>query len=76
MASDRYELIGNTSVLTSRWGISDRATVDAFHVAAMEIGAKDNGAPGLRTQYHPNYYAAFVFDPCGHNIEVVCHLAS
>ena len=52
---------------------SDRATVDAFHAAAMSAGGKDNGAPGLRPQYHPNYYGAFVRDPDGHNIEAVCH---
>ena len=51
----------------------DRATVDAFHAAAMAAGATDNGAPGLRADYHPNYYGAFVFDPDGHNIEAVCH---
>ena len=56
--------------------ISFRATresVDAFHVAALAAGATDNGAPGLRLDYHPNYYAAFVLDPEGNNIEVVCH---
>jgi len=52
---------------------NDRAAVDAFHKAALAAGGKDNGAPGLRPQYHPNYYAAFVFDPDGHNIEAVCH---
>lgn len=51
----------------------DRAAVDAFHNAAMEAGAVDNGAPGLRPHYHANYYAAFVRDPDGHNIEAVCH---
>ena len=51
----------------------DRAAVDAFYKAAMAAGAKDNGAPGLRPQYHPNYYAAFVLDADGHNIEAVCH---
>jgi catechol 2,3-dioxygenase-like lactoylglutathione lyase family enzyme len=51
----------------------DRATVDAFYRAAIAAGGKDNGAPGLRPHYHPNYYAAFVFDPDGHNIEAVCH---
>ena len=51
----------------------DRATVDAFHRAALAAGAKDNGAPGLRPHYHPNYYGAFVRDPDGHNIEAVCH---
>ena len=51
----------------------DRAAVDAFYRAALAAGGKDNGAPGLRPQYHPNYYAAFVFDPDGHNVEAVCH---
>jgi len=52
----------------------DQATVDAFHTAAMEAGATDHGAPGLRPQYHDGYYGAFVLDPDGHNIEAVCHL--
>jgi catechol 2,3-dioxygenase-like lactoylglutathione lyase family enzyme len=51
----------------------DRADVDAFYKAAIAAGGKDNGAPGLREHYHPNYYAAFVLDPDGHNIEAVCH---
>lgn len=51
----------------------DRATVDAFHRAALEAGGKDNGAPGLRPHYHKDYYGAFVLDPDGHNIEAVCH---
>jgi catechol 2,3-dioxygenase-like lactoylglutathione lyase family enzyme len=51
----------------------DRATVDAFYAAAMAAGAKDNGPPGVRAHYHPNYYGAFVLDPDGHNIEAVCH---
>ncbi|MPZ55612.1 MAG: VOC family protein [Rhizobiales bacterium] len=51
----------------------DRASVDAFHRAALAVGGKDNGAPGLRPHYHPNYYGAFVLDPDGHNIEAVCH---
>jgi predicted lactoylglutathione lyase len=50
-----------------------RAAVDAFYKAAISAGGKDNGKPGLRPDYHPNYYAAFVFDPEGHNIEAVCH---
>jgi catechol 2,3-dioxygenase-like lactoylglutathione lyase family enzyme len=53
--------------------VSSRAIVDAFHVAALAAGATDNGAPGLRPHYHPNYYGAFVLDPDGHNIEAVCH---
>ena len=52
---------------------ADRATVDEFHRAAIEAGGRDNGAPGLRPQYHAGYYAAFVIDPDGHNIEMVCH---
>jgi len=52
---------------------NDRATVDAFYRAAMAAGGKDNGPPGSRPHYHPNYYAAFVLDPDGHNIEAVCH---
>jgi catechol 2,3-dioxygenase-like lactoylglutathione lyase family enzyme len=51
----------------------DRATVDAFYRAALAAGGRDNGAPGLRPHYHPDYYAAFVLDPDGHNLEVVCH---
>ena len=53
----------------------DRAAVDAFYRATIAAGGKDNGAPGLRPHYHPNYYAAFVLDPDGHNIEAVCHTA-
>jgi len=52
---------------------SSRAAVDAFYAAAMAAGGSDNGAPGIRAHYHPNYYAAFVLDPDGHNIEAVCH---
>jgi catechol 2,3-dioxygenase-like lactoylglutathione lyase family enzyme len=51
----------------------DHAAVDAFYKAAMSAGAKDNGPPGIRAHYHPNYYGAFVLDPDGHNIEAVCH---
>ena len=50
----------------------DRTAVDAFHAAAVSAGGRDNGAPGLRPQYHPDYYGAFVLDPDGHNIEAVC----
>jgi len=50
-----------------------RADVDAFYQAAMAAGGKDNGPPGLRPHYHPNYYAAFVLGPDGHNVEAVCH---
>ena len=50
----------------------DRATVDAFHRAAVAAGGADNGRPGLRPQYHPHYSGAFVLDPDGHNVEAVC----
>jgi catechol 2,3-dioxygenase-like lactoylglutathione lyase family enzyme len=50
-----------------------RGQVEEFYKAALEAGAKDNGAPGFRPQYHAHYYAAFVIGPDGHNIEVVCH---
>ena len=52
---------------------ANRAQVDAFHRAALAAGGKDNGGPGLRPKYHANYYAAFVIDPDGHNVELVCH---
>ena len=52
---------------------ADRESVDAFHAAALAAGAKDNGAPGMRPQYHPHYYGAFVLDPDGNNAEAVCH---
>ena len=52
---------------------ASRAVVDAFYRAAIAAGGQDNGPPGLRPQYHPNYYGAFVLDPDGHNIEAVCH---
>lgn len=51
----------------------DRATVDAFYAAALAAGGKDNGAPGLRPEYHPGYYGAFVYDPDGNNVEAVFH---
>ena len=50
-----------------------RAEVDAFYAAAMAAGGTDNGPPGLRPHYHATYYAAFAYDPDGHNIEAVCH---
>jgi catechol 2,3-dioxygenase-like lactoylglutathione lyase family enzyme len=50
-----------------------RAGVDAFYQAALAAGGRDNGAPGLRPGYHPNYYGAFILDPDGINIEAVCH---
>jgi catechol 2,3-dioxygenase-like lactoylglutathione lyase family enzyme len=52
---------------------STRDRIDAFHEAALAAGGTDNGAPGVRADYHPSYYAAFILDPEGNNIEVVCH---
>src|SRR5205823_583668 len=50
-----------------------RKQVDDFYAAALKAGAGDNGKPGPRADYHPNYYGAFVIDPDGHNVEAVCH---
>lgn len=50
-----------------------RADVDTFYKVAIEAGARDNGPPGIRSQYHPTYYGAFVLDPDGNNLEAVCH---
>jgi catechol 2,3-dioxygenase-like lactoylglutathione lyase family enzyme len=55
------------------FAVDDRATVDAFHAAALEAGGMDNGAPGVREIYHPGYYGGYVLDPDGNNIEAVCH---
>ncbi len=52
---------------------ADRAGVASFYDEALAAGASDNGPPGIRAEYHPNYYSAFVIDPDGHNIEAVCH---
>jgi catechol 2,3-dioxygenase-like lactoylglutathione lyase family enzyme len=52
----------------------NRAAVDAFYAAALAAGATPNGDPGLRSEYHSNYYGSFVIDPDGHNLEAVCHL--
>lgn len=62
---------GNSAVHLA-FQAADRLTVDAFHAAALKAGGKDNGAPGER-DYHPGYYAAFVLDPDGNNIEAVHH---
>jgi catechol 2,3-dioxygenase-like lactoylglutathione lyase family enzyme len=55
--------------------VGNRSLVDVFHQAALAAGGTDNGTPGVRPHYHSNYYGAFVLDPDGHNIEVVCHEA-
>jgi catechol 2,3-dioxygenase-like lactoylglutathione lyase family enzyme len=52
---------------------SNRKAVDAFYAAALKAGATDNGKPGVRKDYHPDYYGAFVRDPEGNNLEAVCH---
>jgi catechol 2,3-dioxygenase-like lactoylglutathione lyase family enzyme len=57
------------------FGVRETAAVDAFHAAALAAGGTDNGAPGPRPIYHPGYYGAFVLDPDGNNVEVVCHTA-
>jgi catechol 2,3-dioxygenase-like lactoylglutathione lyase family enzyme len=53
--------------------VANRELVDAFHAAALAAGGTDNGGPGVREIYHPNYYGAFVLDPDGNNVEAVCH---
>ncbi|MES2509913.1 MAG: VOC family protein [Pseudomonadota bacterium] len=63
---------GKTSVVHLAFRAKDQAAVKAFHEAALAAGGKDNGAPGER-KYHPGYYAAFVLDPDGNNIEAVYH---
>lgn len=63
----------NSAQLHLAFSAATRQQVEAFYRAALSAGAKDNGAPGLRPQYHANYYAAFVTGPDGHNLEAVCH---
>jgi catechol 2,3-dioxygenase-like lactoylglutathione lyase family enzyme len=53
--------------------VASRELVDAFHAAALAAGGTDNGGPGVREIYHPDYYGAFVLDPDGNNVEAVCH---
>ncbi|MGV3768395.1 MAG: VOC family protein [Sphingobium phenoxybenzoativorans] len=55
------------------FAVESRAMVDAFHAAGLAAGGEDHGAPGVRPHYHANYYAAFILDPDGMNIEAVCH---
>ena len=71
IAEDRAPGLGNHFAFRAE----TRAAVDAFHAAALKAGGRDNGPPGLRPNYGPNYYAAFAFDPDGFNIEAVCHAA-
>lgn len=69
MAEER----ATTGIMHVAFRAQSRAQVDAFHAAAIRAGGMNNGAPGLRPHYHAEYYAAFVRDPDGHNIEAVCH---
>lgn len=64
---------GPISPLHLAFSAKDRPAVDAFYRAALAAGGKDNGPPGIRAHYHPNYYGAFVLDADGNNIEAVCH---
>ncbi|WP_234188106.1 VOC family protein [Shinella sp. NM-101] len=76
VSSDAHRPAGNDAPgegIHIAFAADDRAAVDAFHAAAMAHGGRDNGAPGIRPHYHPNYYAAFVLDPDGINVEAVCH---
>ncbi len=76
-ATGPFLWIGDGGALSGRLHIAlaarSRDEVDAFYAAAMAAGGRDNGAPGLRPHYHADYYAAFVLDPDGHNIEAVYH---
>lgn len=69
--------IGNSTPVTRAIHIAftapDRASVDAFYEAALAQGGRDNGPPGIRAHYHPDYYGAFIIDPDGNNVEAVCH---
>ncbi|HVY55376.1 MAG TPA: VOC family protein [Thermodesulfobacteriota bacterium] len=63
----------STGPLHVAFRAGNREQVRKFYEAALAAGGKDNGPPGIREHYHPNYYGAFIFDPDGHNIEAVCH---
>ena len=65
---------GEASRLHFAFHAANRQEVDDFYQAALAAGGQDNGPPGLREQYHPYYYGAFILDPDGNNIEAVCHL--
>jgi catechol 2,3-dioxygenase-like lactoylglutathione lyase family enzyme len=64
---------GRTAPLHVAFLAENRKRVEEFYRAAIEAGGRDNGKPGVRAQYHPTYYGAFVLDPDGHNVEAVCH---
>jgi len=67
--------VPNKPRLHIAFAAKNRAAVDAFYKAALAAGGRDNGPPGIRAHYHPDYYGAFVLDPDGHNVEAVCHTA-
>ncbi len=75
-AHSRHGKPATTSGCHLAWLAPSRLAVDAFHVAALATGGRDNGAPGLRPHYHADYYGAFVIDPDGNNVEAVCHSAT
>jgi catechol 2,3-dioxygenase-like lactoylglutathione lyase family enzyme len=64
---------GVPAAVNVAFATDDRSTVDAFHERALAVGGRDNGRPGLRPEYHPTYYGAYILDPDGNNIEAVCH---
>jgi catechol 2,3-dioxygenase-like lactoylglutathione lyase family enzyme len=68
-----YETKEHPAPLHLAFAAQTRKQVDEFYRAALAAGGKDNGAPGLRPDYHANYYGAFVIGPDGHNVEAVCH---
>ena len=72
VSSEAMQTSGATHVHLA-FQAADRAGVDRFYAAALAAGGKDNGPPGIRPHYHPNYYGAFVLDPDGRNVEAVCH---
>jgi catechol 2,3-dioxygenase-like lactoylglutathione lyase family enzyme len=67
-----YQGIASKTGVHIAFQVNKRSLVDAFYHAAIAAGGKDNGKPGIRPQYNPNYYGAFVLDPDGNNIEAVC----
>jgi len=69
-----YQATEKPAPLHIAFSAETRLQVDAFYRAALEAGGKDNGAPGLRSEYHAEYYAAFIIGPDGHNLEAVCHV--
>lgn len=75
--TDSLWIVESQSLFTPRhfaFGADTAELVDVFYAIGLKHGAIDNGAPGLRPEYEPNYYAAFLIDPDGNNIEAVCHI--